>query len=257
MIYIAVLATLFLYFIVWFLIVSYKKNYGLIDIAWGGGFVLTAVVSYLFSPQITIQNTLILILVLFWGVRLAVHLGRRNWNKTEDYRYTNMRKRWGNNFPKLKAFLTVFMVQYILLFIIALPIIQVNAKANSQFSWWQILGIIIWLIGFVFEFLGDRQLESFKNLPQNKGKLLTSGLWSLTRHPNYFGESVCWWGILLISLTTLSSLWLLISPLLITSLLLFVSGVPILEKKYKNREDFKEYAKITPKFVPFIGKKGL
>ncbi|MFM2784901.1 DUF1295 domain-containing protein [Lactococcus lactis] len=255
--YIAVLVTLLLYFICWFLIATSKKNYGLIDIAWGGGFVLTAVVSYLFSPRITIQNSLILVLVILWGVRLAIHLGRRNWNKPEDYRYTNMRKRWGNNFPKLKAFLTVFMVQYLLLIIISLPIIQVNSNVNSQFYWWQILGIIIWIFGFIFEVFGDRQLEVFKKLPQNKGKLLTSGLWSLTRHPNYFGESMCWWGIFLISLTTLSKLWLVISPLLITSLLLFVSGVPILEKKYKNREDFKEYAKTTPKFVPFIGKKGL
>ena len=86
--YIAVLVTLLLYFICWFLIATSKKNYGLIDIAWGGGFVLTAVVSYLFSPRITIQNSLILVLVILWGVRLAIHLGRRNWNKPEDYRYT-------------------------------------------------------------------------------------------------------------------------------------------------------------------------
>ena len=233
MIYITVLVTLLLYFICWFLIATSKKNYGLIDIAWGGGFVLTAVVTYLSSTLITMQNSLISVLVIVWGLRLAVHLGRRNWNKAEDYRYTNMRKRGGNNFPKLKAFLTVFMVQFLLLFLIALPIIQVNVDANSHFYWWQILGIIIWIIGFIFEVIGDRQLEAFKKVPKNKGKLLTSGLWSLTRHPNYFGESMCWWGIFLISLTTLSSLWLVISPLLITSLLLFVSGVPILEKNIK------------------------
>lgn len=106
------------------------------------------------------------------------------------------------------------------------------------------LGIIIWIFGFIFEVFGDRQLEVFKKLPQNKGKLLTSGLWSLTRHPNYFGESMCWWGIFLISLTTLSTLWLVISPLLITSLLLFVSGVPILEKNIRIVKILKNMQKL-------------
>ena len=134
---------------------------------------------------------------------------------------------------------------------------QSNHRPESQIFWWQILGVLVWLIGFVFEVLGDWQLEQFKKNKENKGKLLTSGLWSVTRHPNYFGESACWWGIFLIAFTDISDLWLIVSPLLITGLLLFVSGVPLLERKYKARKDFQAYAQVTPKFFPFIGKKGL
>ncbi|WP_285013485.1 DUF1295 domain-containing protein [Lactococcus garvieae] len=257
MIYGIVLGVLLVYFICWFKVADQKKNYGLIDIAWGGGFVLTACLSYFFNTQITMQNRAILVLVGFWGVRLFVHLARRNWNKAEDYRYTNMRRRWGSHAPKLKAFFSVFMVQYLLLFIIALPIMQSNHRPESQIFWWQILGVVVWLIGFVFEVLGDWQLEQFKKNKENKGKLLTSGLWSVTRHPNYFGEAACWWGIFLIAFTDISDLWLIVSPLLITGLLLFVSGVPLLERKYKARKDFQAYARVTPKFFPFIGKKGL
>lgn len=116
---------------------------------------------------------------------------------------------------------------------------------------------MIWLIGFYFEVVGDRQLEQFKKNKQNKGKLLIDGLWSLTRHPNYFGEAICWWGIFLISLTGLGNSWLIISPIVINLLLVFVSGAPSLEEKYKEREDFKVYASKIPKFFPIIGKKGL
>lgn len=257
MIYGIVLGVLLVYFICWFKVADQKKNYGLIDIAWGGGFVLTACLSYFFNTQITMQNRAILVLVGLWGVRLFVHLARRNWNKPEDYRYTNMRRRWGSHAPKLKAFFSVFMVQYLLLFIIALPIMQSNHRPESQIFWWQILGVVVWLIGFVFEVIGDWQLEQFKKHKENKGKLLTSGLWSVTRHPNYFGEAACWWGIFLIAFTDISDLWLIVSLLLITGLLLFVSGVPLLERKYKARKDFQAYARVTPKFFPFIGKKGL
>ena len=111
--------------------------------------------------------------------------------------------------------------------------------------------------GFFFEVVGDYQLEQFKKDPANKGKLLTTGLWRLTRHPNYFGEATCWIGIFLIAVTGISNSWLIVSPLIITLLLLFVSGVPLLEKKYRKREDFKAYAAKTSKFFPVIGKKGL
>lgn len=257
MIYIEVSIVLLCYFVCWFFIADKKNNYGLIDIAWGGGFVVTACLGYFLNNQITIQNSIILILTLLWGIRLLVHLAKRNWNKPEDYRYTNMRKKWGNRAPKIKAFSNVFIVQCMLLFVISLPIIYTNSVINNSIHWWQIMGIFIWLLGFIFEVLGDWQLEKFKRSASNKGKLLTTGVWSLTRHPNYFGEATCWWGIFLIAITDLSSIWLLISPVLITCLLLFISGVPILEKRYRERTDFKEYAKVTPKFLPLIGKKGL
>ncbi|EFR91692.1 steroid 5-alpha reductase family protein, partial [Listeria innocua FSL S4-378] len=144
-----------------------------------------------------------------------------------------------------------------LLFIIALPITHTFANESAEFTWWQIAGIVIWIIGFVFEVGGDLQLENFKKNPANKGKLLTTGFWSVTRHPNYFGEALSWWGVFLVAFTQITDLWLITSPIVITLLLLFVSGVPLLEKKYQDREDFQNYAKKTSKFFPFIGKKGL
>ena len=134
---------------------------------------------------------------------------------------------------------------------------NVFINRSTTFNWWQYIGIGIWLLGFLFEAVGDYQLDKFIKNRQNKKELMTTGLWSLTRHPNYFGEILCWWGVFLVALTSLKEIMLIVSPLLITLLLLFVSGVPLLEKKYKDRPDFQVYAERTPKLFPIIGKKGL
>lgn len=257
MIFINTVICLLIYFLIWFFISKIKNNYSLVDIAWGGGFIVVATISIILTKKITIQNLLVFLLIIFWGSRLFYHLLVRNWNKPEDYRYVNMRKRWGNKYQNIKAFTNVFITQGIILFIIGLPVINVFNNPVDTFNWWQFLGVLIWLVGFTYEFLADYQLASFKKNEENNGKLLTTGVWKTTRHPNYFGESLCWWGIFLISLSTINFIWLLVSPLLITFLLVFVSGVPLLEKKYKDRTDFKEYAEKTPKFFPLIGKKGL
>ena len=234
-----------------------QDNYGLVDIAWGLGFVVVGWTSLIVSGQLRLQTTIILLFVSVWGLRLFWHLVKRNWNSPEDYRYVNMRKNWGTTLFHLKAFVNVFVLQGVLLFIMSLSIMHSFTQVTTGLQWWQLLGVMIWLIGFYFEVVGDRQLEQFKKNKQNKGKLLTDGLWSLTRHPNYFGEAICWWGIFLISLTGLGNSWLIISPIVINLLLVFVSVAPLLEEKYKEREDFKVYASKTPKFFPIIGKKGL
>ncbi|TXK46357.1 DUF1295 domain-containing protein [Lactococcus sp. dk322] len=257
MIFINTAIFLLIYFSIWFLISKIKNNYSLVDIAWGGGFIVVAIVGIIFTTKLTLQNIFVCLLVVLWGTRLFFHLLSRNWNKVEDYRYVNMRKKWGDKYKNIKAFTNVFIVQAIILFIIGLPIIQVFSKPIESFYWWQILGIFAWILGFIYEFLADYQLTHFKKNETNKGKLLTTGVWKTTRHPNYFGESLCWWGIFLISLSKLSSMWLVISPVLITYLLVFVSGVSLLEKKYRDRPDFQIYAKKTSKFFPFIGKKEL
>lgn len=257
MIYQSVAIGLLIYFLVWLGICKVKDKYALIDIAWGGGFVVVAWISLIASQQFTVQNLLMVLLITIWGGRLFWYLFRRNWHKPEDYRYINLRKRWGTTFVNLKAFLNVFVLQGVLLFIISLPIMNRFSQTESALRWWNIVGIMVWIVGFYFEVMGDYQLEQFKSNPQNKGKLLTTGLWSLTRHPNYFGEATCWWGIFLLSISTWQDLWTIIGPMTILLLLLFVSGVPLLEKKYSERADFIEYASHTPKFVPFIGKKGL
>ncbi|MFV0558215.1 MAG: DUF1295 domain-containing protein, partial [Enterococcus sp.] len=239
---------LLLYFIAWFGIAKWKNNYSLVDIAWGGGFVVVAWTTYLLTRTMTLTNLLILILVTLWGGRLVWHLTKRNWNKPEDYRYVKMRKRWRGKWGLLKAFLNVFVLQGVLLALIALPVSYRLANPTNQLQGWNVLGIVVWGIGFFYEVLGDWQLQQFKQQPENQGELLTTGLWATTRHPNYFGEATCWWGIFLLAFSGWSTLWLIISPILITCLLLFVSGVPLLERKYHERVDFQAYAAKTPKF---------
>lgn len=246
-----------IYFIVLFLLAQVLADNSIVDIAWGLGFIVVAVTGFLVNQHATPASVITLVLVVVWGLRLAIHLGKRNIGKGEDYRYVNMRKRWGSKYARLKAFLNVFVLQGVLLLIVSLPILLVNTGTSTVVGWWTVLGIIIWVIGFGYEVIGDYQLAQFKKNPENKGKLLTTGLWSTTRHPNYFGEALSWWGVFLVTLNESRNMWGIIGPIVITLLLLFVSGVPLLEKKYKDRPDFKAYAKKTAKFVPFIGKKGV
>lgn len=249
-VYVGTLILLLIFFSLVFLIAQSKKNNGLVDIAWGLGFVIVAVYSFFASDFRTERAALVTILVTLWGVRLAYYLFRRNWNSQEDYRYVNMRKRWGTKFVYLKMFLNVYILQLVLLFIIAQPILLINTSANEGLVLLDYIGLALWIVGYFFEVVGDYQLKKFKSKQENKGKLMKDGLWKYTRHPNYFGESVMWWGIFLIVLSLPNGWVTFYSPLIITLLLLFVSGVPLLEKRFKDHPDFKDYASRTSKFIP-------
>jgi len=251
---------LFLFFIVFFILAQVKKNNGLADMAWGLGFVVIAISSLVQQQSYQLMPVIITVLVMLWGFRLFFYIGIRNWSKPEDYRYVAMREKWKTNLA-LNAFLKVFMLQGILLYIISLPIQLASYSTevvNSNLGY-SILGVgtLLWLIGYYFEVVGDAQLKEFKKNPQNKGKIMSSGLWRYTRHPNYFGEALMWWSIWIISMGSLVlvNLFGLVGPLLITLLLLFVSGVPLLEKKYKDNLDFQAYAKKTSVFFPLPPKK--
>lgn len=248
---------LFIYFTALFLWAQALQDNSIADLAWGIGFILVAFLGYLVMPRKTTVASITVLLVTIWGLRLFLHLKKRNMGKTEDYRYVQMRKRWGTKWLSLKVYLNIFVLQGILLAVISIPIILVTTSDNNHFYFWNFLGLVIWLVGFTFEAVGDYQLIRFKNNKKNNGKLFTKGLWSITRHPNYFGEALSWWGIYLLTLNTTRNIWGIIGPVTITFLLLFVSGVPLLENKYKGRPEFVEYANKTPKFIPFIGKKGL
>jgi steroid 5-alpha reductase family enzyme len=249
--YLISILVLFIYFNIFFLIGQYKKNNAVVDIAWGLGFVLVAWTTFLYS-EMQLINYIITIIVSLWGLRLGYYLFKRNWNKIEDYRYQEMRKTW-IKYPLLQAYLKVYMLQMILMFIISLPIIYINSTV-SNLSLITYFGIIIWIIGYFFEVVGDYQLKQFVSNPVNKGHIMKTGLWKYTRHPNYFGEATMWWGIYLIALS-INGYLTIISPLLINYLLVFVSGVPLLEKKYKDNPEFKEYAKVTSVFIPLPPKK--
>lgn len=240
---------IFIYMNLWFLIALLKKRNDIADTAWGLGFMVVAWVSLLIGNNPTWISVLINILVSIWGLRLAWHVYLRNRNKPEDFRYLAWRKEWGKWFLA-RSYLQVFILQGLFLLMISIPVIFLNLNATGDVNLFIILGLLVWIIGFYFEVVGDWQLKNFIQDPKNKGKLMMEGLWRYSRHPNYFGEVTMWWGIFLTTLMLPNAIFTIIGPLTITILILFVSGVPLLEKKYASRSDFQEYMKRTSVFFP-------
>jgi len=222
----------------WYLISVSKKRNDIADIAWGLGFILVAGFNLILNPNTKLLISFLLIII--WGTRLSLHIYHRNKNKAEDYRY----KQWKNN-----AYLKVFMTQGFFMWLICWPVI--NSFGNLK--WFNSLGILIWIIGFWFESLADKQLKDFIKNPKNKGKIMQSGLWAYSRHPNYFGEVTLWWGIFLLNLG--NSYWTIIGPLTITFLITKVSGIPLLEKKYEGNKEFQDYKNKVSPFIPWVQKK--
>lgn len=243
---------LFLYMTFWFIVSLVKKRSDVADVAWGLGFVLIAWLSFYLSG-FAVRSLVVNALVTIWGTRLAWHIYRRNHNRPEDYRYQAWRREW-ENFT-LRSFLQVFMLQGVLLYLIALPVIFINHTFSSEVGWIDYAGIAVWLIGFCFESIGDRQLKEFIRDPANKGKIIDKGLWRYSRHPNYFGEVTQWWGIFIVALSIPDGWTVVIGPLTITVLILFVSGIPLLEKNYAGRADFEAYKKRTSILIPLPPKR--
>jgi steroid 5-alpha reductase family enzyme len=243
----------FAYMLLWFFVAIIKKDNGIFDVAWGLGFVVLALVNLFMAENIYFAQLLITFLVSIWAVRLALHIGYRKRGQKEDFRYAAWREQWGKK-AVLKTFTNVVVLQGLFMLIIAIPIIVVNYKPVKNVNIINYIGIFIWCIGFLFEALGDYQLLKFKQDSSNKGRIMTSGLWKYTRHPNYFGEATMWWGIFLIVFSSSYSLISFISPITITFLLLKVSGVPLLESKYKDNPGFIEYARKTNNFLPWFPK---
>jgi steroid 5-alpha reductase family enzyme len=237
----------------WFFLALLKKDNSIVDIAWGLGFVVVALWGYAQTSNKTIVMHSMLGMIVLWGVRLALHIYARNKGKGEDFRYKKWREDWGSWFV-VRSFFQVFMLQGLLMYGVAQPIIAVMYALPFAVQWWHLLGILIFGIGFLFEAVGDWQLVVFKRDARNKGKLMTTGLWAYTRHPNYFGEALLWWGVWLVSLS-FDTWYGILSPLLIGFLLLKVSGIPMLEKKYEGRADFEAYKKRTSAFWPLPPKK--
>jgi steroid 5-alpha reductase family enzyme len=244
----------FLYMLLIFMLAWIKKDNSIVDIAWGIGFILVAILTFFMETDFVTRHVLVTALIFIWGIRLATHIAIRNRGRGEDFRYAQWRKDWGKWFL-IRSFFQIYMLQGFLLLIIAYPLMLINHSIETGIVFLDILGIIIWLIGFVFEAVGDYQLAKFKRKTENKGKIMTQGLWRYTRHPNYFGETAMWWGIFLIALSVRNGWTAIVSPLLITFLLLRVSGITMLEKKYFGNKDFEEYAKRASAFFPWFPKK--
>ena len=257
-------AVLFIFFNIFYLVARMRDNYSVVDIAWGGGPALVALVLFItfyfgegvFYPAAAVLSLFILI----WGGRLAGHIGVRNAGKKEDFRYRAMRKNWGRR-HYLHAYVKVYLFQGVLSYILILPLTlsyHFGTESLSPLGFvLLVIGAIIWFIGFYFEAVSDAELSDFKANPKNRGKIIQTGLWRYSRHPNYFGETVLWWGVFIMSLAILNvvdvELWSfvgIISPIMITLLLLFVSGVPLLEKKYKDDPAYQAYAAKTSIFIP-------
>ena len=236
----------------WFLIALYKKRNDVADIAWGIGYII--ICGYLFIATERWPLLLVLYaLILIWGLRLSIHIYNRNKNKKEDYRYQAWRNEWGKNFL-WRSYLQVFILQGFILLIIISPVINAAAAAPVNWSIFSWLGIGCWIVGFYFQAIGDHQLAVF--VKQKKpGEIIQTGLWKFSRHPNYFGEIMMWWGIFIITIPIQHSIYFLISPVTITLLLVYVSGIPLLEKKYKGNAAFDEYKKRTSMLIPMPPRK--
>lgn len=242
------------YFGIFFIWGTASKNNSVVDYGWGFGFVLLAWLLVFRAAEISVQQWAMTGLVSVWGLRLSVHILKRNWGKPEDFRYAQWRKEWGN-WVIPRAFVQVYVLQAIFMWLISFSLLWMPAVNALNWSWLASLGVLVWMLGFLFESVGDAQLRRFKAKPESKGKVMTTGLWKYTRHPNYFGEAVQWWGLFLIAQDAGASILAIVSPLTITLLIRYVSGVPLLERKYKNRPEFQVYAARTPIFFPWFPKK--
>ncbi|MBX9809350.1 DUF1295 domain-containing protein [Candidatus Gracilibacteria bacterium] len=251
---ISILLILLISYILLFLLSIRLKDNSIVDVFWSIGFMITAVVTYIEGIQGLVQS-LVTILVLIWGIRLSSHIGfRKLLERKEDPRYAKWREEWGNGwYFYIRSFLQVYILQMILLLVVAIAIIIVNLYGTVNYnSWITYIGVSVALFGLIFESIADRQLAEFIKT-KKPGEIFISGLYRYSRHPNYFGESMFWLGISLIAIQY--SYFGLISWIVITILLLFVSGVPLQEARYAGRPNWEEYKARTSVFVPWFTKK--
>ncbi len=232
------------------------KNSSIVDIFWGTGFVVANWAYFALTPDgLLARKWLISILVTIWGLRLSLYILWRNWGKPEDFRYRKWREESGGRWW-WKSFFQVFFLQGVLLWIISAPLLAAHmSAAPGQLTLLDFAAIPIWLIGFFFEAMGDLQLARFKANPANKGKVMNTGVWRYTRHPNYFGDATQWWAYYLIALAA-GGWWTILGPIIMTTLLVRVSGVALLEKTLKEeRPGYKEYVESTSAFIPWFPRK--
>lgn len=239
---------LFGYASLWFIISLIIKRNDVADVAWGLGYVGLCIYHYLrFEPHAT--ALVVYMLVSLWGLRLSIYIGMRNAKKSEDFRYKQWREEWGSTFY-WRSFLQVYLLQAFFLLIISSPIIMAAQSGGIGWHWTSFVGIGLWLIGFYWQTVGDYQLGQFIKKRQDKSEIMQTGLWKYSRHPNYFGEIVMWWAVFVVVVPLQYGIYALISPLLITWLITSVSGVPMLERKYKGNKVFEAYKKRTPALFP-------
>ncbi len=249
------LATLAYVTAIWLLSLA-LRNASIIDIFWGLGFVLLGAMYHTTLDGYGSRSVLITTLVIIWGLRLSGYILWRNWGKPEDYRYARWREQSHGRFWWTSYF-RVFLLQGVLLWVISMPLLPANnSETPDQLTVLDFAGLAVWAIGFLFEALGDWQLARFKSDPANEGKVMDVGLWRYTRHPNYFGDATQWWGFFLIAAASADGWVTVFSPLIMTFLLVRVSGAALLESGLRrSKPGYREYIESTSGFVPRFPRK--
>ena len=233
-----------------------QRNVTVVDSLWGLGFVLTAWVTFTLDDGYPGRRCLVTVLATLWGLRLCAYLSFRNWGKGEDPRYGKWREASGDGFWIVSLF-KVFWLQALVLWVISLVIqIPQMTPQPAHLRAWDGIGAAVWLIGFVFESVADWQLHRFKADPRSKGQVMDRGLWRYSRHPNYFGECLIWWGMFFIAMGVPGGWWTLISPVIITLVLLKMTGVALTERTIvEHRPGYRDYQRRTSTFIPWWPKK--
>jgi len=248
----AVASVIFCYVSLLFVLSLIVKRNDIADVGWGMGIVLVGWTSFLLGAVQGVHLMLMLVLVSIWGVRLSARILLRNLGKEEDARYRAWRESW--EWFYVRSYLQVYLLQGLLMIVVGYPLVHVAAfGASGALGMFALVGLLVWCIGFYFEVVGDYELDSFikkKKRGETDEEILRSGLWRYSRHPNYFGEVTMWWGVWLIALASPYGLAAAIGPLMITFLILKVSGVPMLEKQFDGNPAFEEYKKRTSVFIP-------
>jgi steroid 5-alpha reductase family enzyme len=238
-----------------FLLSVVIKRNDIADIAWGVGIALVAIVSYLTTQSSSPLPLILTILVTLWGVRLSLRILVRNIKKPEDFRYKQWRDEWGKWFY-VRSFFQIYLLQGFLMVVVGYCTIHASMYSSfTALSFWTAIGVAVWCVGYFFEVVGDWQLDTYINSKPAPGQVLKTGLWRYTRHPNYFGEVTMWWGIWLIVAPLTQSYLALVSPLTITFLILRVSGIPMLEKRFAGNPNFEAYKATTSAFFPLPPKR--
>jgi len=233
------------------LVSLWRRNASIVDVVWGPGFSAVALSTSLLAHGAPARRALVASLAAIWGLRLGGYLFWRNHGKAEDFRYQAMRRHWGARFP-LVSLVSVFTLQGVLMFAISLPLQVAQVAAEpAELGLLDGLGALLFLVGMAFETGGDWQLARFRADPRNAGRVLDTGLWRYTRHPNYFGDCVVWWGFFAIAAATPGGVYTVVSPVLMTILLRRVSGVSLLERSLaKRKPGYAEYMARTSPFIP-------
>jgi len=234
----------------------FLKDVSIVDIFWGFGFVVIGVYYYWQTVGWETRKLIVLVLVIIWGLRLTAHLAYRNIGKGEDFRYRGFREKYGAHRYWWFSFFQVFLLQGVLLWLISAPLLGAQYyNTLPRFTVWDVLGMAVWLTGFVFEAGGDFQLARFKADASNKGNVLDTGFWKYTRHPNYFGDACVWWGFGLLSIGG-GSYIPIYGPVLMTFLIVRISGVFMLERSLTgSKSRYSDYIRRTPAFFPWFPKK--